>query len=403
MKVLQLCHKMPFPLHDGGAYSIYHTALGLISQNVDLKVFAINTPRNWVEKSVIPTDFVKKTRFEYARVDTRFSPVKALLNLFSNESYFVERFYSKEFESYLIRILKEDSYDIVHLEHVYLCLYLDTIRKYSRARVVLRPQNVENKVWERYLAHAYNPFIKSYLRLATKRLKQFEIKQVAKVDGIIAISEADRQLFALYAPKIAMATVPIGFDFSIRQYLDTERQFENFPVFYHLGSMDWLPNAQAIRWFVEEVMPFVIKDYPEFIFRIAGKNMPQWFIKRQNKHLIVDRKVSESVDYHADKAIMIVPLLSGGGIRAKIIEGMALGKVIISTTIGAEGIPYTDQKNILIGNTKEELAIQISKCRESKEFCRMIGKNAQLLALEYYDCRNIAQQMIKFYSLQPSV
>ena len=397
MKVLQLCHKMPFPLHDGGAYSLYHNALGLVNVGVDIKVLAINTPRNWINENEIPIDFRKKTRFECCRVNTRIKPLNAFINLFSDRSYFVERFWSEKWNLKLIEVLFQEEFDIVQLEHVYMCLYVKTIRKYSKAKIILRPQNVENEVWSRLLKSRINPLKKIYLRIATNRLTKFEIQASQEVDGIIAISGKDAEAFRTFAPRKPMVSVPIGFDFSNINSYNTDKQFEQFPVFYHLGSMDWFPNLQGIKWFIEEVIPFIKNAYPEFVFRIAGKNMPRWFFEHQNKSLIVEGAVKESWVYHEDKAVMIVPLLSGSGLRAKIIEGMALGKTIISTTIGAEGIPCTDQKNILIANSKEEFLMQIKKCRDSKELCKKIGRNAQLLALENYDCNETAKSMIRFY------
>lgn len=389
---------MPFPLHDGGACSLYQTALGLILQGTDLKIMAINTPKDWVDGNIIPADFREKTGFEFSIVDTRVKPLKALINLFSGRSYFIERFFSEQFRDGLIRILTGEEFDIIHLEHIYLCVYLDTIRKYSKAKVILRPQNVENLVWKRLLRHKINPASEIYLRIASDKLEHFEVKMANRVDGIMAISSCDAETFNTYAPDTPLVTVPIGFDFNRITAYDCDKQFIHFPVFYHLGSMDWAPNVQGLKWFIEEVIPFIIKDSPGFILRIAGKKMPQWFYKRQSRNLMVDGEVGESLTYHEDKAILIVPLLSGGGIRAKIIEGMALGKTIISTTIGAEGIPYTDQENILIADNKEEFAIRIKKCMSSKEFCQKIGRNAQILAKENYDCNKTAESMMKFYS-----
>jgi len=388
---------MPFPLFDGGAISIYNTALGLISQKADIKVFALNTPKNQVDQKSIPDDFREKARFEYSVVDTRIIPLKALINLFSNKSYFVERFFSKEFNAHLIQILKDEEFDIVQIEHVYMCLYFDTIKKYSKAKVVFRPQNVENLVWSRFLKNKINPVSKTYLRIATTRLLKFEKNVANKVDGIIAISQEDANLFSSYAPETPLTDIPLGFNFDNISNYDVNQQYNDFPVFYHLGSMDWLPNVQGIKWFIEEVIPFIKEVYPNFIFRIAGKKMPEWFFKRQNKNLIVDGEIRDSLKYHEDKAIMIVPLLSGGGIRIKIIEGMALGKTIISTSTGAEGIPYTDRENILIANNKEDFVRQISKCLHSKEFCREIGRKAQILATKNYDYNKTAKSMIRFY------
>jgi glycosyltransferase involved in cell wall biosynthesis len=389
---------MPFPLLDGGAYSLYHTALGLIFQKTDVRILAINTPKNWIDSKCIPHAFKEKTKFEYSIVDTRFKPWQAFFNVFTNKSYFVERFFSEKFKNDLIRVLENEKFDIIQLEHVYMCLYLDTIRKYSNAKVILRPQNVENKVWDRVMKNKINPLKKIFICIAANRLKKFEIAMANKVDGIIAISSCDADLFSIYAPKIPLVTVPIGFDFSKMNSYNLNSQFLNFPVFYHLGSMDWLPNIQGIKWFVKEVIPLIKEDCPEFVLRIAGKKIPKMFYELQSINLIVDGQVEDSMKYQEDKAILIVPLLSGGGLRAKIIEGMALGKTIISTTIGAEGIPYTNQENILIANSKEEFVVQIKKSLNSKELCREIGLKAHILALENYDCNKTAKNMIKFYN-----
>ena len=376
---------------------MYSSAVGLINQKVEIKVLAINTPKNWIEINSLPADFRGKTRFEFSIADTRFKPLRAVINLFTSKSYLVERFYSEGYNAALIRILKVEEFDVVQLEHLYMCLYLDTIRKHSKAKVILRPQNVETQVWKRFMKNTINPVIKIYLRVAIRRLEEFEIQMANKVDGIIAISAADAGSFREYAPGMPIVNVPIGYDFNTGRKYDPLKQFDEFPSFYHLGSMDWAPNVQSIKWFIEEVLPFIVKKYPEFTFRIAGKKMPLWIYKRQNNNLVVDGEVKDSMEYHERNSIMIVPLLSGGGLRAKIIEGMALGKTIISTTIGAEGIPYVDGQNILIANTREDFARQIKKCQDSWEFCQKIGRNAQLLARENFDNINAASSMLQFY------
>ncbi len=397
MKVLQVCYKMPFPLHDGGAYSVYHSALGLIYQGVGVKVLAINTPRNWVDNNCIPLEFREKTRFEFARVDTRINLIRAFLNLFSGKSYLVWRFYSDEYNLRLKEILKNEVFDIIQFEHIYMCVYLDTIRQYSKARVILRPQNVENSLWMRILRNKRNPLVKMYLLIATNRLAKFEKKMAGKVDGIIAISEGDARTFLNYVPQKPVINVPTGFDLTGLKSYDPARQYLESSVFYHLGSMDWMPNLQGIEWFIKDILPFVKNRFPGFRFRLAGKRMPEWIGKLGNDALQVDGEVDDSVKYQEDKAVMIVPLISGGGIRIKIIEGMALGKTIISTSVGAEGIPYTHRKNILIANNREEFAEAIGSCMDSKEYCIEIGRNARQLAAENFDCSRTAKKMVDFY------
>lgn len=388
---------MPFPLFDGGALSIYNTAMGLVNQDIDVKVFAINTPKCNVDIKKIPNKFRTDTKFEFCKVDTRINFAKAFLNIFSGRSYFVERFYSKRFNAHLIRILKSEKFDIIQIEHLYMCLYLDTLRKHSKAKIILRPQNVESQVWSRFLRNKVNFFKSIYLQMATNRLLIFEKRVTKKVDGIIAISSQDAKILKSFSPNTPLIDIPMGIDYNKIVECNLAQQYANFPMFYHLGSMDWFPNMQGIKWFVSEVFPSVLKKYPDFKLRIAGKKMPDWLYKNQSNNLIIDGEVSDAFKYQENMAIMIVPLLSGGGIRIKIIEGMSLGKTIISTSIGAEGIPYTDKKNILIADNKEEFVKQIGKCFNSKKLCEDIGSEALTLAKQNFDLSNTAKKMIWFY------
>lgn len=388
---------MPFPQKDGGASSIYHTALGILRQKMDLKILAINTPKDWVDIKSIPNEFINASKFEYSIVDTRIKLFGAFLNLFTCKSYFVSRFYSRHFKSHLIEILKNNEFEIIQLEHLYMCQYIDIIRKYSKAKVVLRSQNVEFKLWDRILNNEINILKRIYLKIATYRLRKYEENMSQKVDGIITISNEDAKIFKEITPNTLITSIPMGCDFDKIKTIDTSPQYDNFPVFYHLGSMDWLPNIEGLKWFIEEVIPVIKAEFPDFQFRMAGKKMPAWFFEKRNQNLIVDGEVENSMEYQKNKAILIVPLLSGGGIRIKIIEGMAMGKTIISTSIGAEGISYTDQENILIANTKEEFLAEIRKCIRSVDFCKKIGFNAKELAKEKFDCNSSAKEMISFY------
>ncbi len=397
MNLLLLTHKMPFPLHDGGAFSIYHSALGLLSKHVNIKILSIDTNRNQQLQDDDFSDFISRSRLESVKVDTRIRPLPACLNLFMNQSYFVKRFYSEAYQSALTRILVTESFDIVQLEHSYMGLYIETIRKYSEARIILRPQNFESQVWRRLMKGKMNLLKKWYIGIATRRLERFEARMTAEVDGIIAISAFDEKSFSKCAPDTPVINVPVGLELSNFRFPPFQEMPDGQLSFYHLGSMDWAPNIEGVRWFVEEVIPYIIKDYPGFRFYIAGKNMPSWLCKRRNLNLIVEGEIDDPVAFHLKHSVMVVPLLSGGGIRVKIIEGMALGKTIITTTIGAEGIPYTNLKNILIADTKQDFAEQIKRCTASPDFCRYVGEQARKLAETYFNCNSNAQKMIQFY------
>lgn len=390
---------MPVPPNDGGAQAIHNTTIGLLENEVDVDVFSMNPSRIHVDISTLPDDYIKATNFKSVDVDTQIRLGGILLNLFKKDSYFIQRFRSSEFESKLIEALSNKEYDIVQLEHLYLFLYVDAIKAHSNAKVIFRPQNVEFVIWERYLDNMKNPFKKLFIRIATKRLKAFEKSASGKADGIITLTNDDAEAFRSFVKDKPVTAIPMGYDFSGMGSYDESEQYFDFPRFYHLGSMNWLPNEEAMRWFVDEILPLVIKKMPEVKIHMAGRNMQNYFKRRNSRNLIVEGEIKNPIEFQQNKDIMIVPLRSGSGIRAKIVEGLALGKTIISTTIGAQGIEYTDGENILIADSPEEFVEQMYKCSRSVTSCKEIGENAKKLANRRYHYVSNAKEMMSFYSM----
>ncbi|MCF8255091.1 MAG: glycosyltransferase family 4 protein, partial [Bacteroidia bacterium] len=177
------------------------------------------------------------------------------------------------------------------------------------------------------------------------------------------------------------------------------RENMEIPSVFHLGSMDWMPNQEAMKWFIQEVWDKVNLEFPSLPFYLAGRNIPDsFFAYNQQKNVHVLGEIEDAIEFMNQKAIMIVPLFSGSGIRVKILEGMALGKCIISTDLGAQGIDITDGENILIANTAEEFVKKISYLVAHPNEITRIGNNASSLAKEKYDNQKIIQKLLRFYS-----
>ena len=125
--------------------------------------------------------------------------------------------------------------------------------------------------------------------------------------------------------------------------------------------------------------------------------MPEWLLNSNYINVKIIGEVENAQEFINSKAVMIVPLLSGSGIRIKIIEGMASGKTVISTKIGAEGINYENGKNILIANTPYEFSEAIKKCVRDQDYCNMIGRNARILIKNEYNNNKIIKKLMNFY------
>ena len=165
-------------------------------------------------------------------------------------------------------------------------------------------------------------------------------------------------------------------------------------VGYHIGAMDWLPNAEGINWFLKEAWPQIHQLHPEFTFHFAGRKMSESFMKANIAGVKCYGEVPDANAFIADKKILIVPLRSGGGIRVKILEAMAMGKIVISTTIGMQGIDAIPGTHFLEVNTPHQFSEAINWVLSNRKAAELIGTNAAALIHEKYDANSIQKALI---------
>jgi len=348
MRVLQICNKAPFPPKDGGCIAMNNLTQGLIEQGHTVKVLAVNTPKHFTDINSLPEAYRQETNIELVFIDTGVKPLPALLNLCSKDSYNITRFYSAAFEQKLVAILQKETYDVVQLESLYVSMYASAIRKHSKAKIILRAHNVEHLLWQRSAATADSLFEKIYFGFLAKRLKKYESGILHAFDAIAAITAADAAWFKEQGIKIPVEVIPFGIDLK-KIAADTTTVTDPMSVF-HLGAMDWQPNVEGVKWFLEQVWPQVHRQHPCLKLFLAGRGMSEEFKKLADPNVIVVGEVEDAQQFMRSKGLMLAPLLSGGGMRVKIIEGMALGKVIVTTAVGAEGIETENNKNIIIAS-----------------------------------------------------
>jgi len=394
MKVLFLCNKSPVPPREGAPLAMNANISALLNAGHQVKVMALNTNKYFIANEEIPEDFKKQTQIELIYKDLAIKPMDAFLNLFSKMSFHVERFISKEFNDRLILVLQEGNFDVVQLEMLYMTPYLDTIRKYSMTKVVLRSHNIEHLIWERVAEKSTNFLKKSYLRYLAKKLKNYELKSLNKYDGIITISGHDASYFKKAGCNIPLTDVPFGVETD--KYQPSIKPYE-FPSLFHIGSMNWMPNEEGIRWFIDSVWPLIHARFPEVRLYLAGRMMPDWLLTLNIPNIEVLGEVPDAGEFIQSKAIMVVPLFSGSGIRIKIIEGMALGKAIISTKIGAEGIEYTDGENIMIADDAKSFLMAIENCFSNKMICDQLGIEGRKLIISKHSLEHVVKKLENFY------
>lgn len=397
MRVLQICYKLPFPGYDGGEYSIQQSALGLMKQNeIDLTVLAIHQLGKSNDDTIIPEEFQLKTNFKSIPVNTSVRLSGIFRTFFSKISYLSSRYHSKEFEKAIILTLQGKKFDVIQLEHAYLGIYSELIRKYSDAKLILRSQNIEFQLWESISHHTINPFKKFYLNSQIKKLKKFEIRTIKEMDAVITLTEKDENVIKKMDIKIPTKTIPVGFNFETRVQAEPSKNLK--PKFYFIGSFDWLPNFQGLAWFIEEIMPELLKRIPEIEIHIAGKHISEFFLKKGSKNLIFHPSIKDSKAFISEMDILIVPLRSGGGMKIKIMEALCLGKNVICTKGSHHGfeqfLPFID-----LAEDENEFIKQI--IHNFNNF-KSTSKMSQILldrSFQHFDNSNTGKQMLDFYKL----
>ncbi len=397
MKILQLCNKPPYPPIEGGSIAMNAITQGLINDGYLVKVLAVSSFKFHDNKLLIPEEYKIKANYNSVFIDLKIHPFQAFLNLFSKKSFHVQRYVSKDFTDKLVSILMTETYDVVHIESIFLACYIDTIRKFSKAKIVIRTHNVEHLIWERLAANTTSSIKKWYLNHLAKTLKSFELSVLNKVDGVLTISKNDLDFFLKNGIKKPMIGLPFGVKIPKQGLHPQKTKNSDFSLFF-IGSLNWQPNIEGVEWFMQNVWLNPNLNIPNVELFIAGRNIPESFKKYKSNRTHIVGEVNDALKFMLEHSIMIVPLFSGSGIRIKIIEGLMMGKAIVSTSIGAEGINCSDGEDIILANTPDEFANAINSLIENPELFEKISSNASYLIEKEHNIELIIPKMIQFYN-----
>ncbi len=390
LKILQITNRLPYPLNDGGNIATYHVTKYLSRFGHQVILASLNTQKHYQD----PARLAPLATVYTTDIDTSLSILGLGKSLFTRMPYNVSRFRSTEFSFLLEKILTEEKPDIIHLEGIYLAIYLDTLRKHTSAPVVLRSHNIEYEIWERTAENEKNILKKLYLRHLSRKIKAFEQEKLLLFDGIIAITQRDQDFYRQNHYKGPLVTIPAGVD--LEKLLPVSTGHASLSMCF-LGSMEWMPNLQGIEWYLEKIWPVLHQKHPSLTLHIAGKNMPEEMKARKISGVTFHGMVQDASAFLAQHKIMIVPLLSGGGMRLKIVEAMAHGQCVISTSVGAEGIEATDEQELLLANSPEEFIARTASLVTGNIQAEKIGFNARKLVEEKYSWEKLVREIENFY------
>ena len=401
MHILQLCPRVPYPPHDGGAIAMYDVAAGLVRAGHRVTLLAINTPKHRQPADAL-AHLGPNLRLVLVDVDTTISAPKALKNLlFSRQPYNVERFISPAVGEQLFEILRNEAVDIVQMEGTFVAWYAEWLGRSSVAGqpmppMVLRAHNLENIIWHMLARRAGNPLKRLFLGTMAARLEAFERRYLRQFDAVAAITEADAdRLRALHCPE-PVVFIPAGVELG-RVQADASIKPKPRTLFV-IGSLDWLPNQEGVEWLLREVWPSIHAEFPDVELHVAGRNAPAHLLDLRAGGVHMHGFVASAPAFMQAHDLMLVPLLSGGGMRVKIIEGMALGKAILSTTLGAEGIAVRDGHDIVLRDGAAAWLTALRAWARGELATAPLGAEAARTAAELYDNRRVVQRFVDLYA-----
>lgn len=314
-------------------------------------------------------------------------------NLFSPKPFAVKRFYRKEAKNRILQILNENDVNLVHFDMLHLGMYYDYINSVPK---ILVNHNVESLRLARLIKVQKNVFIKLYLYVQYLKLIYFEKKMCPKFDRCIVVSDTDKEILKKICSKDNFEIVPNGVDI---EYFKPNNVKLKFNSLVWAGGMGDPYNKDAVDYFLEEIFPIIHSEIPDVQMNFIGPSPTDKLIKLAQNYPNI--KVTGYVDdirpYVAESSIFVAPLRSGSGTKIKVLNAMAQGKAVVTTSVGAEGINVENKKNIIISDDPKEFAENMIYLLKNPEVAKKMGEYGRNLIENNYAWEIIFNQMNFIY------
>jgi glycosyltransferase involved in cell wall biosynthesis len=380
LKILWAKANKILPVHSGGDIRSYNIARQLASQHeVTFFSYYDGAPDTQYEKALrehFPGAVCIRTGKQHDTALRR--GLDYVTRLPQQAPYAVSRFASRAVESQLKRWYAEQAFDVA------VCDFLDAAVNFPKELnipTVLFQHNVESEIWRRHSTNGSGGFKKLVYGLEFVKMQRYEQEMVRRFHHVITVSEHDKKLMSAWVDTARLTVVPTGVD--TEQFHPGPKPSKYNPLVVFVGAMDWEPNVDAVEYFYREIWPGVLARVPNARFRIVGRN-PDGRVRRLVCDSVeVTGRVPSVIDHLREAALVVVPLRIGGGTRLKIYEAMAMGKAVVSTTVGAEGLDVHHGQDILLCDTPENFAESVGTLLQGEEIRSRLECAAAELAANY--------------------
>ena len=383
MRVLVIADYLPFPLVGGDRIRIYNLLCRIAQTNEVSFAGFLEKPEEMegvshlkefckhVETAILPQEnrLVKTARFLQFLLSGK-PPELSLLD-------------SEELREKIRRLAELEDFDIVQIEHSRMGLYERALPKGDRSKRILMFHNITSQQYERFTRIEKNWIRKFRSWLNAVSMGWWEPRYAERFDRSTTVSEEDRQLLLAANPKLKVEVIPNGVD--IERFKPLPPLPEGSPLsLLFIGNMQYPPCVDAVIFFCSEIFPLIRAEHPHAEFWIVGRDPAPEVLELDGGGIHVTGRVEDILPYYQRTTICVVPLRAGGGTRLKILEAMALGRPVISTTIGCEGLEVVDGKHLLIADTPEQFAERTAELYQNRSLYNAITKNGRQLVESKY-------------------
>jgi hypothetical protein len=359
-QVLHIASKLPYPPHDGGRIASWNLSRCLRHNGYAVHLLCFAKDRSLVSAYSTELSRVFEAVHTVEKDIEQQYPLDLLHALRTETSYFVRKFRTARFERRLREILRRHRFEVTLIESAYMGVYLPILTEMSdrTGRIILRLQNVEYEILDRLATHTPRRLHRALLRREARLFRTHELSLVRQAADVRAITRRDAEILSRQSgASIGVLDAFVDLD----EYSPATPDRIEPHSLVCIGDMGWLPNRNGVLWFCEAVWPRVLRAFPEARLYVVGKSPPATVRRLTKDRVVVTGYVNDARPYFHRAQLVIVPLMEGSGVRIKIITALAMGKRILSTSIGAEGIDY---RRLEIKETPEEWFDAIHKMFE---------------------------------------
>ena len=375
LHVLVVAARLPYPPRWGFATRVYHLTRQLAARHdVTLVTYAGSAD----------AENVDRLREEFAvEVVTRDHPsrsakrAKQLRSLASRTPYDSLATYSRELQRVIDRVAAARPVHVLQIESTLLSIF----RRPEDALVLVDEHNIDYEYYDRMRANERSPLRRSFYRLEQVRFKHFEQRCWRAVDGCVTTSEREAEIVRAVAPATPTASVPNGVD--VDYFHPTDEPVDPGTIVFN-GTLDYRPNLDGAAFLVKQVLPRLRERRPDVRVVLVGRGSPADLDSFRGPGVEVTGEVPDVRPYLARAAAVAVPIRTGSGTRLKVVEGLAMGKPLVSTTIGCEGIDVRHEEHLLIADTAEAFTDELARVLADPDYGRALGRAGRRKMVDGY-------------------